>query len=151
MPRFKPGESGNPKGRPRLDQTQCRLRDQIKTAAPGLVDSLITAALGGDVGAGKILLERVVPALRPLDSPIQIDLAGSPCEAAKKILAAVGVGQLTPDQSAKLLAGLGHLSHAIEVDEVVRRLEALEQQAHARQHASPPWRPWWGRPIGAVS
>lgn len=135
MPRFKPGESGNPKGRPRLDQTQCALRDQIKTAAPAVVDRLIAAALEGDVGAGKILLERVVPALRPLDTPIQLDLAGSPLEAAQKVLAAVGAGQLTPDQSAKLMAGIGHLSHAIEVDEVLRRLDALEELAHARRHA----------------
>ncbi len=135
MPRFKPGQSGNPKGRPRLDQTQCALRDQIKVAAPALVDSLITAAIGGDVGASKILLERVVPALRPLDSLIRLDLTGTPCEAAQKVMAAVGAGQLTPDQSAKLMVGIGHLSHAIEVDEVLRRLDALEQQAHERRNA----------------
>lgn len=79
-------------------------------------------------------MERVVPALRPLDTSVQIDLTGSPLEAAKKVLAAVGEGLLTPDQSAKLMTGIGHLSHAIEVDEVLRRLDALEQ-AHARRHA----------------
>lgn len=134
MPRFKPGESGNPHGRPRLDQTQCAIRAQIKAAAPAVVDRLITAAIGGDVGASKILLERVVPALRPLDSLIRLDLTGTPCEAAQKVMAAVGAGRLTPDQSTKLMVGIGHLSHAIEVDEVLRRLDALEQ-AHERRHA----------------
>ena len=134
MPRFKPGESGNPHGRPRLDQTQCAIRAQIKAAAPAVVDSLIAAALEGDVGASKLLLERVVPTLRPLDTPIQLDLAGSPFAAAQKVLAAVGEGLVTPDQSAKLMAGIGHLSHVIEVEEVLRRLEALEE-AHARRHA----------------
>ena len=54
---FKPGESGNSKGRKRgkTDATK------LKEATPDVIDTLITAAKGGDVTAVAAILDRVWP------------------------------------------------------------------------------------------
>ncbi|MFA9459906.1 hypothetical protein [Thiohalorhabdus methylotrophus] len=46
---------------------------------------------------------------------------------AKAIMAAVGTGQVPPDTGERLLAALGNYAKAIEMDELERRISALEQ------------------------
>lgn len=61
---WKKGQSGNPKGR-RADSIIARTRARIARNLPAIVDKLAELALAGDVGAAKLLLERVVPVMRP--------------------------------------------------------------------------------------
>ena len=104
------------------------IREQIKEAIPGVVARLIEASEGGDIGASKLLLERVLPALKPTDQPIQLPMPATPADAARTVLGAVSTGLVTPDEAGKLLAGIGSLARVIEVDELLKRIERLEAQ-----------------------
>ena len=128
MARFAKGQSGNPNGRPKLTANAEAIREQIRQAVPDIVTRLIKASEDGDIGASKLLLERVLPALKPTDQPIQLPLPATPADAARAVLGAVSTGQVTPDEAGKLLAGIGSLVRVIEVDELLRRIERLEAQ-----------------------
>lgn len=82
------------------------------------------------MAAAKLLLDRALPALKPVDTPIVLDLGEGLTTAASAILAAVGGGSITPDQGAKVLAALGSAARATEVDELAARIDALEQREH---------------------
>jgi hypothetical protein len=127
---FKPGQSGNPAGRrPRTD-TEQRQREQIRKALPGIVARLIHAAESGDTTASKLLLERIMPAYKPLDRPVVLELGPDLAEAGRAVLAAVGAGRLTPDQANSLLASITSLVRVIEATELEARITALDA-AHA--------------------
>lgn len=132
MPRFQPGQSGNPNGRPRLAANAETIRDQIRQAVPGIVTRLIAASEGGDTSASKLLLERVLPALKPTDQALVLPLPATPAEAARAVLGAVSTGQVTPDEASKLMAGIAGLARIIEVDELLARIERLEEHANAK-------------------
>jgi hypothetical protein len=62
---FKKGTSGNPAGRKPGTVTKVgKLRAGIEAHVPGILETLAELAKGGDVQAAKILLDRVLPALR---------------------------------------------------------------------------------------
>jgi hypothetical protein len=127
MARFKPGESGNPKGRPRLSPVQVDLRRQIREAAPGIVARLVELAEGGDTSAMKLALDKVLPSLKPQDETVSLPLgAATPAASARLVLEAVGSGQIAPDAGATLLSALAAQARIIEVSELEGRIAALE-------------------------
>ena len=71
---WKPGQSGNPKGRPRKSQkSMAQLRSQISEHLPDVIEVLANAAKDGDVQAARILVERCVPSMRALDQNINVN------------------------------------------------------------------------------
>lgn len=126
---FQKGVSGNPKGRPKRTDTEAAQRERIKKALPGVLDALIAAAQGGDTSAAKLLLERALPALRPIDRAAPLPLPDGPADlgaASAAALAALVQGALTPDQAAGIAAVLGTLARVSETTELERRLHDLE-------------------------
>jgi hypothetical protein len=119
--RWGKGVSGNPKGRPSGLGEVAKLRTEIAAHVPGIVQGLLTRALEGDTGAARLLLERSVPPLRPVEMP-----DGSLTVKAEAILAAIGGGELSPSQGASLLSAVAGLARVVEMDEVRKRLDALE-------------------------
>lgn len=126
MAKFEKGQSGNPQGRPKASASQRKLREAIQEESPEIIKAMIAQAKGGDVTAARVLLDRVLPAIKPSDMAVTLSLSGSPGGDGRAVMTAVGRGELTPEQGAKLLAGIGALARIVEVDEVVSRLEALE-------------------------
>lgn len=53
------------------------------------------------------------------------------------LLVAIGEGRITPEQGQKLLTALGSLARVIEVDELLRRVEALESGGQASAAEAP--------------
>jgi hypothetical protein len=129
---FQKGQSGNPKGRPRGTSKADKLRKAIEKDVPGIIEALVKAAQDGDTSAARLLLDRVIPALKPVDSKVTLPMGGSLSEAGAAILEAVGAGEITPDQAGKLLQGLGAQARVLELDQLRERLEALERTLQAR-------------------
>jgi len=124
---WKPGQSGNPAGRPRGSGKVGAMREAIAEAVPELLQTLLQRALEGDVGAARLLLERAIPPLKAQELPQALALPdGTLTEQGRALLQAVANGELAPGQGAALIAALGQLARVAEIDELTRRLEALE-------------------------
>ncbi|UHD17391.1 DUF5681 domain-containing protein [Thiocapsa bogorovii] len=133
MAKFQKGESGNPRGRPPGVVSQMKLRASIEKDLPEILAAMVTAAKGGDTTAARLLLDRVLPALKPADQPVTLPLAGTDLGGdGREIIAAVGASIVTPEQGGRLLAGLGSLSRVIETDELLKRVVALEAASHGK-------------------
>ncbi len=122
------GQSGNPGGRrPGAIGVPGKARLAISKAVPGILNTLIAQAQGGDTSAARLLLERVVPPLRATDEPTQPLAIASLSEAPSALLAALGAGVLSVDQVAQLanaLANLARVSETVELEARIRNLEA---------------------------
>jgi len=127
--RWQPGQSGNPLGRKPGTCSVQQLRVQIEFLIPEIIQKLATKAREGDIGAARLLLERVVPALKPVEAPQTLQIAkGDLSTQAKSIVALAGAGEVSLAQASQLLGALGVVARLIEVDELLKRVDALEKQ-----------------------
>lgn len=126
---WKPGESGNPKGRPEGSGAVQRIRKLLEPHREELVRKVVEMAKAGDMKAMRIVMDRLAPPPRPESDPVQIpELANAETltEGAKAVVAAIGAGQVTPTAGLELLTAIGALAKVIETDEIERRLRELE-------------------------
>ena len=129
---WKPGQTGNPKGRPPGISAITRLRESLASDVPEILSALVLAAKGGDVAAAKLILERVLPSLKPTEQTQALSLPdGTLTEQGRAVLASVAAGQLAPGQGAALLGAIGTLARVTEIDELTARIAALEA-THAK-------------------
>lgn len=126
--RWKAGESGNPNGRPTGVGEVTRLRESIAKHIPEIINQLVTRAKAGDAQASRLLLERVLPTLKPIEQPVALLLpdGGGITAQGFAIVQSIASGLLAPGQGAQLLTGLGSLARIQEIDELERRITQLE-------------------------
>lgn len=124
--KFKPGQSGNPAGRPKNKTPATLLRKAIADDMPEIIASLVGLAKNGDVTAAKVLLDRVCPPLKPQATSISLPMNGSLTEQGHEIINATLAGQIPPDIGSQLITALSHQAKLIEIDELTKRVEALE-------------------------
>lgn len=130
---WKPGQSGNPRGRPPGPNSSTALRKLINVEP--ILKKLQAAAESGDVRAAEVLLTRALPVYRTTAQPValaELQDAATLTEKAQAILAAVADGSLAPDLGAALVSAVGNVAKVAEVDELMRRVAALEQE-HAKR------------------
>jgi len=122
---FAPGVSGNPQGRPRRPPNALRVR--LEQAAPTLIDNLLAAASRGDTAAARILLDRVMPTLKPQEAPQALDLpVGGLTEQASAIIDLTASGELPAGTAATLLGGLASVAKIREAETYEARIATLE-------------------------
>lgn len=136
MAKFQKGVSGNPAGRPKGVANQASIRAIIGADLPEIISTLRDLALGGDVAASRLLLERCVPALKSTDAHVSLPLTGNPGEDARTIAQAAGRGEISPGTAQQLMGAVASLARIIEAGELVARLERLEALAHGQSCAS---------------
>lgn len=123
---FKPGVSGNPAGRKPKSDSETALRQRIRSASPRIVDAMVQAAESGDVQAGKALLAFVLPAWRPVDRPLSIDLGDDLSGAVKGLVDALRGGELAPSAISAISSVVATMSRVSETSELEKRLTSLE-------------------------
>jgi hypothetical protein len=124
---WKPGQSGNPQGRPPGVGAVSKLRAALATDVPAILQTVVAAAKGGDVQAARLILERVLPALKAVEPAQALSLPdGSLTDQGRAVLASVAAGELAPGQGAALLGAIGALARVSEIDELAARVAALE-------------------------
>ena len=130
--KWKAGESGNPNGRPPGVGEVTKLRDSIAAHLPEIIAQLVEKAKAGDAQAARLLLERVLPSLKPIEQPVALSLPAGEGLTAQgvAIVEAVAAGTLAPGQGVALLTGLGALARIKEIDELERRIAQLEGVNH---------------------
>ena len=132
--RFKPGQSGNPNGRPKGSRHRVTLlaEQMVDGAAEEIVAKLIEYAKSGDPTALKILMDRILPPRKDRPTPFSLPLLGKPSDlpaALAVITSAVAQGEMTLAEGEVASRLLENFAKAIEVTELTCRIEALEQKA----------------------
>lgn len=129
--RFRPGKSGNPKGRPLGSGLAAELRRAIAADADAIVAALVKRAKDGDVTAARVLLDRVSPPLKATREPAALpgmNEAGGLAARAEAVLEALGGGAMPADEAAEVLAAVASAAKVIETDELEARIRALEER-----------------------
>jgi hypothetical protein len=124
--KFKPGESGNPRGRPPNKTATALLRKAIVDAMPEIIQGLIDAAKQGDVGAATVLLSRCVPVLKAESLPVNLPVVDGLAEQGGVIIRSIMSGKTAPDVGAALITALASQSKIVEIDDLIKRIEILE-------------------------
>jgi len=127
---FKKGESGNLLGRPKgIQDKRTKLRLLLEPHVEPIVNKLIELALNGDTTALKLCMDRIIPVLKPVSQPINIDipLPENLTDMAKIFLKSTASGDLSPDVAIQLISAIASISKIEEIETVKYRLEALER------------------------
>ena len=123
-----PGASGNPAGRPAGSGHVARLRAELAQELPGIIESLLRQAKGGDVAAIRVVLDRVIPPLKAVDAPLSLELPeGGFTSQGRAIVASAASGEVSAQEAAQLVAAISNLARVEALDELVKRVERLEQ------------------------
>ncbi len=130
--RFAPGNPGSP-GRPPGRGAVAEMRATLATDLHKIIDTLKAQALAGDAQAIRIILDRVLPALRPIELPVELTMpvAGTLAAQARAVVQAAADGSLAPGQAAQIVGALAGVARIVEVDELVARIDALEAASAA--------------------
>lgn len=105
---FRPGQSGNPAGRPKGTRNRATLAVEalLEGEAKALTRKAIELALGGDTTALRLCLERLMPPRK--DRPVSLALpavatADDAGKAIGAVLAAAADGKITPSEAGVLM------------------------------------------------
>jgi hypothetical protein len=135
--RFKPGVSGNPKGKPKGARHRATLAALalLQGEAEALTRVAIDAALAGDLTALKLCLDRIIPPTK--DHPIDIKLPKMTTVAdlpgfTGALLDAVSSGKLGPSEAEKLCMIVTAHREAIQLSDFEQRIVELESAANIK-------------------
>ena len=136
--RFKPGQSGNPKGRPQgsRHKVSVLVESLIEARAEDIAHTALKNAIdGGDPVLLRALLDRLAPPRK--ERPVTVDLPplASPADApriAAALLERAASGELTPTEAQGLAALLEAFRKQTELATFEKRLVALEA-AHGKR------------------
>lgn len=130
--RFSKGNKASP-GRPPGRGAVAELRDKLAQDVDKVIEILRTQALAGDAQAIRILLDRVLPSLRPVELPTPLDLpAGNLAQQAHAVVQAVAAGDIAAGQAVQIISALGGVAKIVETTDLLDRIEKLEEKQNAR-------------------
>lgn len=124
---FKPGQSGNPSGKAPGPTHRTIFRRLVGDNLKTIVETLVNNAQAGDTQAAKVLIDRLVPALKPTVDSIGLKVSGNLSEQGAAIVAEMTAGRITPDQSKAAMDTLMTQSHLIDQAEIIAQLNEFSQ------------------------
>jgi hypothetical protein len=128
---WKKGQTGNPGGKKKGTGKVSQLRALLDPHAEDLVNKAKDMALGGDMTALRLCLERLVPPIKIKDEPVTVegmDGSKSLVEQGQAIINALAKGGVTPSEAATLMQSVSNQARILEVDELERRITTLESK-----------------------
>ena len=136
---FLPGNAGRPRG---SKNKTTQILDQLAEGqAEQIMQKVIELASDGDVACLRMLLDRISPIRK--GQPINIDLP--PIKTIQDVLAAIPLlwtgiadGRLTPDEVGAMSLFAERSMAAIELQDLDKRIEALEQKVRQNNEEENP-------------
>ena len=131
--RFKPGQSGNPSGRPKGSRHRVTLlaEQMVDGAAEEIVGKVIEHAKLGDPIALKMLMDRILPVRKERPTQFELPPINAPTDlptAFAAISSAVADGEITLAEGAEASRLVENYARAVEVTELAARIDALEKK-----------------------
>lgn len=135
--RFKPGETGNPNGRPKGSRNRVTVAVEklLEADAENIAKVAVEFAKGGDTTLIKAVLDRIAPPRKEPTITVDLPPIQSPADApvvAARLIEAVAAGEIAPGEAQSLAALLESYRRQSELADIEARLRALEEQS---QHA----------------
>lgn len=133
--KFKPGQSGNPAGRPPgIEDKRAKFRRLLEDDAEDVIREVVKKAKGGDMVAARMVIERITPPVKARGLPIHAAIPdGTFEEQARAVFVALNNGDLTPDELTAMMSAVVQRAKLAEIDELAKRIEALEQQKESER------------------
>lgn len=123
--RFRPGESGNPNGRPQGSIS--RLAQTLQDAAAEILPLWIDAARKGDEEKQHFLLDRGLPRIKAQLPNLEIEVSGdSDASRIRNLFDSVAEGEISPSAAAEMTSLLASAARVEEVEQLRAEVEALK-------------------------
>jgi Family of unknown function (DUF5681) len=131
---WRPGQSGNPKGRVQgsRHKTSLAVENLLDGEAEVLTRKAIELAKDGDLAALRLCMDRICPVRRDRHVAFTLPTLKTPADAMQAISSiaqAVSEGQLTPSEAGELAKLLDGFARVVETVNFEARLAALESKA----------------------
>lgn len=127
---FRKGVSGNPGGR---SGNTAVLREKLASGSDDVVAVVLEKARAGDMQAARLILERIVPAVKPVSDPVRFDIDATDLpSSARSILSAIAAGQIPPDQGKALIDAVASMARVVEVAELEQQLAELREMMESK-------------------
>lgn len=129
--RFRPGQSGNPDGRPKgaRNKTTLAMEELLDGEAEAITRKAIELAKAGDITAIRLCMDRMCPPRKDRHVSLavpSITSAADAVSAASALLQAVANGEITPTEAAEVGKLIDGYVRALEATEFEKRLTRLE-------------------------
>lgn len=125
--KFRPGnKAALGAGRPRGSKN--KLKQQLIDNVGGILDAMVAQALAGDAQAAALVVNRVLPTLRPQSELVQfvLDVDQPISRQVEQVLTAIAAGDVAPDVGKKIVEVVCSLSNIRATEDLSKRIEALE-------------------------
>ena len=131
--KFKPGQSGNPKGKARgtLHRATRAAMELLEGDLEAITRVCIEKAKAGDLLAVKLILDKLLPNQRERSINLKVPRvkgAQDLPQALEAVMKAVAQGEITPSEGQALTAMLEAYRKGLELTEMEARVAALEKQ-----------------------
>lgn len=128
---FKPGQSGNPRGRGVGVRNKKNLVvAEFAKEGSAVARVVLDKAKSGDMSAAAIVLQRLAPPLRAAAEKVvfELDQTKPLAEQATEILKAVSQGIIDPDVGAMLIGCLDRVGNLKTIEDLEARLSVVEER-----------------------
>ena len=127
---FVKGQSGNPAGmKPGTETTAHKMRKMLAPHAPELVSKVVEIALGGDMAAMRICMDKLIPNLRTEKVAMPFLKKGSLTDKGDGVIAELEKGGISAPDALAVLQLLSIQGKVSEMDSLELRLKELESKA----------------------
>lgn len=131
--RFKPGQSGNPKGRPQGSRNKVTLAcsELLDGEAEKLTRKCVEKALEGDMQALRLCMDRIIPPRK--DAPVTFEVplmeaAGDAVPVIAAVFSALAAGHITPSEAQAVAGIVETFRRTIETSDLATRIDELENR-----------------------
>lgn len=132
MGKFKPGESGNPAGRPKGSINR-QLR-ALREAAEKVLPLVVEKALAGDADAQRLILDRALPRVRPMSPAEAFTLPdGDLLDQVQAVLRQVADGEMSPTAAAEVVGMVATAAKVEEIDQLRNEINSLRRVLEGRK------------------